>query len=156
MVNKVFCIVGEENGVRYLKIEKNHSDPVLNKWNQVFDSIKYDMKKISNEEVNFSNGFNKIKFISDDSLRLNKLIYFPTLTVVIRCVFKKGDLFYPQVYQPYVCNECHDFSMTVMDLSNFFILTTKGVDYRVYISGIGKKEAMIIFKKSNLDDKGVL
>ena len=25
-------------------------------------------------------------------------IYFPTLTVVIRCVFKQGDLFYPQVY----------------------------------------------------------
>ena len=24
-------------------------------------------------------------------------------------------------YQPYVCNECHDFSMTVMNLSYFFI-----------------------------------
>ena len=23
-------------------------------------------------------------------------------------------------YQPYVCNDCHDFSMTVMDLSDFF------------------------------------
>ena len=23
-------------------------------------------------------------------------------------------------YQPYVCNECHNFSMTVMDLSDFF------------------------------------
>ena len=46
MVNKVFCIVGEKNGVKYLKIEKNHSDPVLNKWNQVFDSIKYHIKKI--------------------------------------------------------------------------------------------------------------
>ena len=31
MINKVFCIVGEENGVKYLKIEQNHSDPVLNK-----------------------------------------------------------------------------------------------------------------------------
>ena len=127
--------------------------------------ILYHIRKISNEEVNFNYGFNKIKFISDDSLRLNKLIYFPTLTVVIRCVFKKGDLFYPQVYlddalinckrrfkmisyekitgynskkegvkciicnhyyfkdnfnyQPYVCIKCHDFSMTVMDLSDF-------------------------------------
>ena len=34
MLNKVFCIVGEENVVKYLKIEKNHCDPVLNKWNQ--------------------------------------------------------------------------------------------------------------------------
>ena len=60
-------------------------------------------------------------------------------------------------YQPHVCNKCHDFSMTVMDLIVFFfILNIKNNDYRVYISNIDKKEAMIIFKKSNLDDKGVL
>ena len=52
-VNRVFCSVGEENGIKYLKIEKNCCDAVLNKWNQVFDSIKYHIKKISNEEVNF-------------------------------------------------------------------------------------------------------
>ena len=46
--------------------------------------------------------------------------------------------------------------MTVIDLSNFYILTIKNNDYRVYISNIDKKEAIIIFKKSNLDDKGVL
>ena len=98
IIDKVFCSVGEENGIKYLKIEKNHSEPALNKWNEVFDSIKYHIKKFSNEEVNFNDGFNKTKFISDDSLRLDKSIYFPTLTVVIRCVFKQGDLFYPQVY----------------------------------------------------------
>ena len=99
IINKVFCIVEEgENGVKYLKIEKNHCDSVITKWNQVFDSIKYHIKKFSNGDVNFNDGFNKIKFITDDSLRLNKLIYLPTLTVVIRRVFKKGDLFYPQVY----------------------------------------------------------
>ena len=98
MVNKVFYLVEEENGVKYLKIAKNHCDPVINKRNQVSDCIKYHIKKISNEEVNFNGGFNKIKSISDDSLRLNKLIYFPALAVVIRCIFKKGDLFYPQVY----------------------------------------------------------
>ena len=62
ITNKVFCSVGEENGVKYLKIEKNNSEPALNKWNQVFDSIKYFIKKISNEECNFNDGFNKIKF----------------------------------------------------------------------------------------------
>ena len=98
IINKIFCIAGEKIGVKYLKIEKNHSDPVLNKWNQVFDSSKYLIKTISNEEVNFNDGFNKIKFVSDDSLRLNKIIYFPTLTVAIICALKKGDLFYPQVY----------------------------------------------------------
>ena len=59
-------------------------------------------------------------------------------------------------YQQYACNECLDFSMTVMDLSDFYVLTIKSNDYRVYISNIDKKEAIISFKKSNLDDKGVL
>ena len=70
----------------------------INKWNQVFDGIKYHIKNISNNEVNFDDYFDRIKFISDDSLPLGKLIYFPTLTIVIRCVFKQEDLFYPQVY----------------------------------------------------------
>ena len=59
-------------------------------------------------------------------------------------------------YQLCVCNDCHDFSMTVMDINDFLILNIKGSNYRVYISGIDKKEAVIILKKSNLDDKGVL
>ena len=110
IINKVFCSVGEENGVKYLQIEKNHSEPSLNKWNFVFDSIKYHIKKNDNEkcktfsecaklsEINFNDGFNKIKLISVNYLRQDKLIYFPTLTVIIRCIFKKGDIFYPQVY----------------------------------------------------------
>ena len=31
IINKVFCSVGEENGIKYLKIKKNHSEPALNK-----------------------------------------------------------------------------------------------------------------------------
>ena len=34
--------------------------------------------------------------------------------------------------QPHVYDKCHDFSLTVMDLSDFFILNIKGNDYRVY------------------------
>ena len=58
-------------------------------------------------------------------------------------------------YQAYVCNDCHDFSITVMDLSDFFILTIKNVDYRIYISAIDKKDKKLI-KNSLLGDKGVL
>ena len=43
--------------------------------------------------------------------------------------------------------------MTVMNLSYFFILNIQNNNYRVYISNIDEKEAIIIFKKSNLDDK---
>ena len=101
MINRVFCFVGEKNGIKCLKIDNfmgNYGDSIQNKWNRVFDSIKYHIKKISGEEVNHDNDFDKIKFITDDNLPLKKLICFPSITVVIRCVLKQGDLFYPQVY----------------------------------------------------------
>ena len=130
-------------------------------------------------------------------------MFFPTLTVLIRCVIEKEEIFYPQTYlgdcyyknlisheridksegidldrsekyvkwmicnhyyfkyigfkyQPYVCNGCHDFSMTVMNLSDFFVLYIKGINYRVYTCGINKKEAVNILNNSVLDNKGVL
>ena len=43
-----------------------------------------------------------------------------------------------------------------MNLSDFFILDIRGVDYRVYISGINEKEAVNILNNSELGDKGVL
>ena len=46
-------------------------------------------------------------------------------------------------YQPYVCNGCHDFSMGVMNLSDFFIWNIKNVDYRVYVVGVDKKDAFL-------------
>ena len=63
-----------------------------------FSGIKYHIENITDEceafpkKVNYDDDFDKVKFISDDSLPLGKL------TVVIRCVLKQGDLFYPQVY----------------------------------------------------------
>ena len=59
-------------------------------------------------------------------------------------------------YQPYVCIRCHDFSMTVQNSSNFFVVTIKNVDYRVYITGVDKKAAVFIFKNSDLSNKGIL
>ena len=59
-------------------------------------------------------------------------------------------------YQPYVCNACHDFSMIVQVLSDFFIVTVKNIDYRVYIPNIDKRTAVNILNNSNLNDKGIL
>ena len=59
-------------------------------------------------------------------------------------------------YQPYVCNGCHDFSMTVQNLGDFFVVTIKNVDSRVHITGVNKKAAAFILKNSDLSDKGVL
>ena len=66
------------------------------------------------------------------------------------CYFKDGFK-----YQPYVCNGCHDFSMTVGNLSDFFVVTVKNVDYRVYITVVDET-AVFILKNSDLSDKSVL
>ena len=50
MINKVFRFVGEENGVKYLKIDKGNKkleDSILSFWNEVFIGIKYNIKKIN-------------------------------------------------------------------------------------------------------------
>ena len=40
----------------------------------------------------------KIKFNTDDNIPLNKIIYFPTITIIIRSITKKGDKFYLQLF----------------------------------------------------------
>ena len=90
LINRVFCFVGEKNGVKYLKIDKgvgNPSDSVLTFWKQLFSGIKYHIKKISHEckelteckgfpdckefpkcKVDYDDDFDKIKFVSNDNL----------------------------------------------------------------------------------------
>ena len=59
-------------------------------------------------------------------------------------------------YQPYVCNACHDFIMVVQNLSDFFIVTIKNIDYRVYIANVDKKAAIYLLNNSLLADEGVI
>ena len=94
--NRVNGYVSEKNGNKFLTIDKG--DAVLKKFGQVFSGIKCHIGKASDEEVNFNSDYDKIKFLSDDSLPLGKLIYFQTFTAVIRCVFKRDGVFCRQVY----------------------------------------------------------
>ena len=96
------CNSIEKNGNKFLTIDKG--DSVLKKYNQVLSGIKHHIEKISGNEfdnkfpeVIYDKEYDKIKFLTDDSLPLNRLIYFPTFTVVIRCVFKQDGVYYPQV-----------------------------------------------------------
>ena len=40
----------------------------------------------------------KIKFNTDDNIPLNKIIYFPAITIIIRSVTQKDGKYYPQVF----------------------------------------------------------
>ena len=96
--------------------------------------------------------------ISYERIGCSKGIDFNNSNESIKCMIC-GYYYFKDIgfkYQPYVCNECHEFSMTVMNISDFFILNIRSVDYRIYISGIKKKEALNILNNSEFGDKGVL
>ena len=43
-------------------------------------------------------GFDKIRFSSNIDLPLGKLIEFKVLTIIIKCITKKNDKYYPEIY----------------------------------------------------------
>ena len=58
MINRVFCFVGEENGVKYMKIDKGNKkieDSILSLWNEVFTGIKHYIKKLIMNVKHFLN-----------------------------------------------------------------------------------------------------
>ena len=40
----------------------------------------------------------RIEVNTDDDVLLNKPLKFPTLTIIIRCVFQEGEKLYPPIY----------------------------------------------------------
>ena len=56
-------------------------------------------KKINDSELGeYDKDYMKIKFDSDDVILLNKELYFPTITVIIRNIFEKDGKYYPQIF----------------------------------------------------------
>ena len=96
MINKVHGAVSQKHGYKFLTVGKG--DTVLKMYNQVFSGLKCHIKKIDDNEVVYNPDFDKTQFITEDSLPLKKLIYFPILALVIRCIFKQNGVFYHQVY----------------------------------------------------------
>ena len=99
LINRVYGTVSEKNGNKCLTISDiSKNSDVLKKYDQVFSGIKYHVEKISNKSGQYQTDSKKIKFNTDNDIPLNKMIYFPKITVIIRCVFVKNDKYYPQVY----------------------------------------------------------
>ena len=46
----------------------------------------------------YDKDYMKIKFNSDDDIPLNKVLNFPTITVIIRNIFEKDGKCYPQIF----------------------------------------------------------
>ena len=60
----------------------------MQKYHEVFDGIKEIIKKINDsiQPIKYDDNYMKIKFNTNHNIPLNKIIYFPTITVIIRSV----------------------------------------------------------------------
>ena len=76
---------------RYLVIDKSNIEVI-----HVFNTLReYNEDKIILDKVD---GFDKIRFSSDIDLPIGLLIQFIILTIIIRCIIKKDDKYYPEIY----------------------------------------------------------
>ena len=92
MINKVKGHFEEVDGNKYLIISSEDGD-IMQKYQEVFDGIKEIIKKINDysRPRNYGDNYMKIKFNTDGNIILNKIIYFPTITITIRSVTQKDD-----------------------------------------------------------------
>ena len=87
----------KKNDNKYLSIDDTNSE-ILKKYNQLFNGIKCHINKIDESNCVYDKDYMKIKFSSGDDILLYKILYFHTIIVIIRCVFEKNGIYYPQVY----------------------------------------------------------
>ena len=65
--------------------------------------LKKKFEKInSSEKIEYGKDLKKIKFNSDDNLRLNKILRFHNKAIIIRCVLSEDGKFYSQLFSDHV------------------------------------------------------
>ena len=87
----------EKNGKKYLILDST------DKCEEVWSGIRSEIKTLNGgKELFYEKNYARIGINTDDDLPLNKPLKFPSLTIIIRCVFQEGEKLYPQIY----LNEC--------------------------------------------------
>ena len=88
---------------RYLVVHENNKE-VINVFGKLWKFIEDEINDLNGEKITFGNVDNKIsecnklRFSSDVDLPLDTLIKFRALTIVINCVIKKDNKYYPEIY----------------------------------------------------------
>ena len=92
MINRIDGFIDEKEGDKYLNISlTDRNSEVLRKYSEVRNGIKDCIRKINNSDLGeYDKDFMNIKFNSDDDIPLNKELYFPSITVIIRNIFEKN------------------------------------------------------------------
>ena len=93
MIHSAIEYFKEKNGEKYLILDSTE------KYEKVFSGIISEIKTLNGgKELFYEKNYARIGVNTDDDLPLNKPLKFPTLTIIIRCVFQNGKKLYPQVY----------------------------------------------------------
>ena len=83
----------EKNGEKYLILDSTE------KYEEAFSGIKKKIETInSGKELIYEKNYARIGVNTDDDVPLNKLLKFPTLTIIIRRISQNGKKLYPQIY----------------------------------------------------------
>ena len=98
-INDASGYIKEINKDKYLIFnDTDKNKELLEIQDDVFSGIMSKIKKIDDDWPEYSKGYKKIKFNSDDNLPLNKTLKIRTMTITIRCVFSEENKLYPQVF----------------------------------------------------------
>ena len=99
LVNHANEYIEGKNGNKYLIFDStDENKELLKKYNDIWDGIKDKIEEVSSGEYDYEKDYMKIKFSSDDNLRLNKPLKFHNMTIIIRSVFEEDGKLYPQVF----------------------------------------------------------
>ena len=82
----------EKNNEKYLILDSTE------KYEEGFSVIKQIETNNGEKELIYEKNYARIGVKTDDDVPLNKPLKFPTLTIIIRCVFQEGEKLYPQIY----------------------------------------------------------
>ena len=94
MIHSATGYFKEKYGEKYLILDSTE------KYDEVFSGIISEIKTINGgKELFYEKNYAKIGVnTDDDGVPLNKKLKFPSLTIIIRCVFQNGNKLQPQVY----------------------------------------------------------
>ena len=83
----------EKNGEKYLILDSTE------KYEEVLSGIKKEIETINGgKELIYEKNYAKIRVNTDNDVPSNKQLKFPTLTIIIRCIFKEDKELDLQIY----------------------------------------------------------
>ena len=99
-VNPLYLIIHSATG--YFKEKYGEKYLIINsteEYEEVWSVFKSKTKKLNmGKELLYEKNYARIGINTDDVLPLNKQLKFSTLAIIIRCVLRKGEKLYPQIY----------------------------------------------------------